>query len=210
MTRGRPAAGLRAWAAVHSTRVALVVWAAAVLVGVIAGAVVIPSLGPVVLPELFPVNVLLTVAVGSGLALLADYRVDPRVVCLVPGRAHQAVARCAWLALGGLLAVAASRLVAPSEGLTVDAFAANALLFLALGMLMTWAGRPELAWLPGSMWVLAGLLFGYSGAGPTGWYPWAFPLAATAGPVRIGASLGLWVVAVILLVLAPPPARSAR
>lgn len=199
----RNAAWLRSWSAVHSTRPALTVWLLAVLVGLAVGSVTIPSLGPVQLPDLFPVNALLTVAVGSGLALLTDYRVDPRAVALAPGRRRLVAARLAWCMVGGSLSILASLLVAPSEGLSVAAFAANALLFLGLGIIMVAAGRPDLAWLPASSWVLMGLLFGYRGAGPADWYPWAFPLAASASPVRFGASVAVWLSAVVVWAVLP-------
>lgn len=199
----RSAAGLRSWSAVHSTRPALLVWLLAVLAGVTVGSVTIPSLGPVLLPDLFPINALLTVAVGSGLALLTDYRVDPRAVALAPGRVRLVAARLAWCMVGGGLSLLASRLVAPSEGLSVAAFAANALLFLGLGIIMVATGRPDLAWLPASSWILVGLLFGYRGAGPTDWYPWAFPLAGSASPVRVGASVATWLVAALVWSVLP-------
>lgn len=188
---------MRAWAAVHGTRVGAVLLLVTAVLAATAGGTAVQVFWGAELPSAVPMMALLPVLAATAIAAAATNR-TAAATDRVGGYRRLVVARAIWLHMWlvlGTVTLAAGALVHPGHVWQVDLV--NLLLYGGLALLVVSAGVPTFAWLPPALLVLVAMLLGAdSSTRELRW--WAASLAAELTPGRTALAGGVWVCAALL------------
>ncbi|MFC5959513.1 hypothetical protein ACFP51_35455 [Streptomyces pratens] len=190
---------LRAWAGVHATRPALVLFAVTAALCLLCARAMIDSVGFLLFET--PVSLLLLLPVIAGIATGIGSHNTARVPLPEPGRLTPA--RIAWLlALTGLacLSVSIGQMAGPD--LPWQPAVRNVLLHTALAITAARVLGPTLAWLPPVALTLICMLFGYPPSEP-GYYWWAMIMEEAVTPNQWAITAAFFLAACVLYTAAP-------
>lgn len=201
LSRPRPVAAPRAWAAVHHSRLGAVVVVLTGLASLLTANLWIRQMGTALLASPVPVLLVLPVVAGVGAAIACA---NPTVASL-PDPPRAVLARAGW-AVGWTAAAAGAACVGLIAGPQIgwEPIGRNVLFNMALAIIIVLVGQIHLIWLPPLLLALSSMMFGIpDDPDRTDPYWWAFSISDEVTGVQWTVVVSAYVAAVAAYALIP-------